>query len=234
MTKNQILTQLYDSRELAAMLSKFNAGAGQEDLKSELFAALCEKEEQMLLDLYNRNQLMYYATAIVQKMVFQTGGRFHRRYRGATYEVSENLLSECTEANRKELEEQLRKLDEAIKNNLHWVEQTVLEIHNKTGSITALSQKTNISRKQLSRILSKAKEKLASAVGGKLMGNYVKATCEVVLDLPDEVTPENINDILEDTLQYMMARLEGRVIPSKKQTNGYIKEIKPLKLKQIV
>ena len=66
------------------------------------------------------------------------------------------------------------------------------------------------------------------------MGNYIVVTGEFVLDIPQDVTPDNINDILDETLDYMKMRLEGRMIPSKEKTNGYIKDIKPLKAKKII
>ena len=41
-------------------------------------------------------------------------------------------------------------------------------------------------------------------------------------------------DELDETLEYMRMRLEGRMIPSKEKTNGYIKDIKPLKAKKVI
>jgi hypothetical protein len=32
----------------------------------------------------------------------------------------------------------------------------------------------------------------------------------------------------------MKARLEGRIIPSKQKTNGYIKELQPLRVKKVI
>jgi hypothetical protein len=66
------------------------------------------------------------------------------------------------------------------------------------------------------------------------MGNYIVVTHELILDMPDTVTPDNINDILDETLEYMRARLEGRIIPSKQKTNGYIKELQPLRVKKVI
>ena len=177
---------------------------------------------------------MFYATAIVQKMVFQTGGRFHRRYRNQTYEVHEQMMTERSDDSRQELEEQLKKLDAAIENDLHWVERSMLNIYNELGSLEKTKEKTKISERNVRYILGNAKSKLKTAITGKLMGNYIKANCELLIDVPQDVTPETINDILEETLEYMAARLQGQMIPSKNQTNGYIKEIKPLKVKSIL
>jgi hypothetical protein len=221
------------------MLSKHNAGSGQDDLKSELFEVLCFKEDQFIIDLHNKNQLMYYCTGIVQKFVYQTGGRFHRRYRGQVYEFVEDILSTPDESQKKEMEKYLVEMETAIDNDLHWVEKTIVNLYKEHGSVAKVSEATKVGRHkinemQVSRILSKSKEKLKSKLCGKLMGNYLVIQNEMVLDVPDEVTPETINDIMDEVLDYMKQRLEGRVIPSKIKTNGYIKSISPLRVKTII
>ncbi len=217
------------------MLGKFNAGGGQEDLKSELFAALCEKDESLIIDLHNKGQLLFYATGIVQRMIFQPGGRFARRYRMQTYEFSEAMLTipEPTE-DKHEKEQKLNKLEKAIDKDLHWVEKSILQLHQDLGSMEKISRDTKISMKQVKRIYDKTKEKLRTSIGGKLMGNYIVVTQEIVIDVPEEVTAGNINEILDEALEYMRARLEGRIIPSKQKTNGYIKELHPLRVKKVI
>jgi DNA-directed RNA polymerase specialized sigma24 family protein len=233
-SSRSILSSLFNDPRTDQMLAKFNAGGGQEDLKSELFAALCEKDEQLICDLQSKGQLLYYATAIVQRMIFQVGGRFHRRYRTQSYEYSEQILNEVNEPINIEKESKLQALEESIDKNLHWVEKSILKLHQDLGSIEKISKETKISSKQVKRIYDKTKEKLRTSVSGKLMGNYIVVTQELILDIPDTVTPDNINDILDETLEYMKARLEGRIIPSKQKTNGYIKEIQPLRVKKLI
>ena len=216
------------------MLAKFNAGAGQEDLKSELFAVLCEKEQNLICELREKNQLMYYATAIVQKMIFQPKNKFNRRYRSQSYEYSEAILNQPYEESQYDKEQDLSKMETAIEKDLHWVEQSVLKLHQDLGSIERVSKETKISQRQIERIYKKSKEKIKTAISGKLMGNYIVITNEMIIDIPDKVTPDNVNDILDETLDFMKARLEGRMIPSKEKTNGYIKEIKPIKVKNII
>ena len=233
-TSQKILSDLFLDSRIDQMLSRFNAGGGQEDLKSELFAVLCEKENDFIIDLFNKNQLMYYATAIVQKMIFQPNNRFHRRYRNQTYEYSEAILNRADEQSTPDKEKQLQNLEQAIDKDLHWVEQTILKLHQDLGSMEEISKRTKIGYKQVKRIYSKSKEKLKTALSGKLMGNYICINTEMIIDVPQSVTPDNINEILDEALDYMRVQLEGRMIPSKEKTNGYIKEIKPIKVKKII
>lgn len=230
----EILSNLFLSPELNTMLAKFNAGGGQEDLKSELFAVLCEKEENTIIDLWAKKQLMYFATGIVQRMIFQKGGRFQRRYRMQTLEYSEAIYNEPTDDSRIEKEKQLQAMEAAIDNNLHWVERAMIKLHQELGSMERISKETKISMKQVERIYKKGKEKIRTAMTGKMIGNYLLVTNEMLIDVPEDVTPDNINDILEEVHEYMMQRLHGRIIPSKSKKNGYIKDIQPIKVKKII
>lgn len=233
-TSRSIISQLWSDSKLNEMLGKFNAGGGQDDLKSELFAVLCEKDGDFILDLWAKNQLLFYCTGIVQRMIFQTGNRFHRRYRTQSYEFTEAILNTSDEEYNHEKEKKLQDLETAIDKDLHWVEKSMVKLHQDLGSMEKISKVTKISFNQVDRIYKKAKEKLKTSLSGKLMGNYILVTSEFVLDIPQDVTPDNVNEILDETLEYMKMRLEGRMIPSKEKTNGYIKEIRPLKVKKII
>lgn len=233
-TSRSIISQLWSDPKLNEMLSKFNAGAGQDDLKSELFAVLCEKDNDFICDLWAKNQLLFYCTGIVQRMIFQPGNRFHRRYRTQSYEFTEAILNTTDEVYNADKEKRLQDLETAMDKDLHWVEKSMVKLHQDLGSMEKISKVTKISFNQVDRIYKKAKEKLRTSLSGKLMGNYILVSSEFVLDIPQDVTPDNINEILDETLEYMKMRLEGRMIPSKEKTNGYIKDIKPLKAKKII
>lgn len=233
-TSRSIISQLWHDPKLNEMLSKFNAGAGQDDLKSELFVVLCEKESNLICDLWHKKQLLFYCTGIVQNMIFQPNNRFNRRYRTQSYEFTEAILNIGSDEYNADKEAKLQGIEKAIDKDLHWVEQSIMKLHQDLGSLDKISAGTKISYNQVDRIYRKAKEKIKTSVSGKLMGNYVVFTGEFVLDIPDDVTPENINEILEETLEYMQMRLVGQMIPSRTKVNGYVKEIKPLKVKKVI
>ena len=229
-----IIADLFLNPEIDKMLAKFNAGAGQDDLKSELFATLCEKKNELIVDLYQKKQLMFYATGIVQRSIFQKGNKFNRTYRRKTCEFTEELFNEQTDDSRAEREGQLQAMEQAIEKDLHWVEKAMLKLHQELGSMEKISKETKISMKQVDRIYKKGKEKIRTAMTGKVIGNYILITNEMLLDMPENVTPDNINDILEEVHEYMVQRLHGRIIPSKSKKNGYIKDIQPIRVKKVI
>ena len=233
MTKDQILADLYNSAKLNDMVQKFNAGGGNEDLKSELFAVLCEKHPDKIVELHNKGQLMYFATGIVQRMIFQKGSKFARMYRSCVYEYTDAMLSAPDESGWVDKEKALTDLDKGI-DSLHWVEQKMLEIWQEEGDLVSISRKTTIPYRQVKKIISNAKNKLVSEISGKLYGNYVVASLDIVLDCEDNITPDNINDLLEDLIEYLKQRAEQRQIPSKTLNKSFVKEIRPAKLKKII
>jgi hypothetical protein len=78
-----------------------------------------------------------------------------------------------------------------------------------------------------------ARTKINDAINGKMIGNYVVASMDIVFDVSESVNAENINDILEEAWEYINYRVNGTKVPSN-AIDTYIKEIKPIKLKRIV
>ena len=229
--KNQILTDLFKSMELADMLVKFDAGAGNEDLKSELFLVLCNQPEAKIIELSNNKQLMYFATGIVQKMIFQKG-KFFRTYRTITTEFNSNIEIE-EEGYNVERDLMLNKVEVSLEADLHWVERSMVSLYLDKGSMTKISEDVKIPFKQVQRIMKAARTKVKDAINGKAIGNYVVASMDIVFDINESVCPDNINDILEEAWEYINYRVTGTKVPSNAIDN-YIKEIKPFKLKKII
>ena len=111
---------------------------------------------------------------------------------------------------------------------IHAKEIAYAEVKREVGKFI---QKIEIPYRQVQKIMKNAKTKLMSEVSGKIFGNYVVANMEIVLDCEDNVTPENIMDILEDTLSYLKYMVESRQVPAQK---CFIKELKPIRLKKII
>lgn len=230
-TKNQILTDLFRSRELDEMLNKFDAGAGNEDLKSELFFVLCNQPEAKIIELSTNKQLMYYSTGIVQRMIFQKG-KFFRTYRKHTTEFNNNIEIEEEEYN-SDKDIMLNRVEESLEVDLHWVERAMVSLYLDKGSMTKISEDVRMPFKQVQKIMKAARTKINDAINGKMIGNYVVASMDIVFDVSESVNAENINDILEEAWEYINYRVNGTKVPSN-AIDTYIKEIKPIKLKKII
>lgn len=233
MTKNQILTIFYSSDELNRMLKKHDGGAGNDDLKSELMLVLCSQPEEKIIELHEKKQLMYFATGIVQRMIFQKGSKFTRTYRKTYLEYTDNHEQE-QESYDKEKDVKEQKVFDVIEKDLHWVEKSMLQIYLQKGGLYKAAQATGIPVRQVSQILKKIRCKIDTAMNGKLVGNYVIGSMEFVLDVNTDVTPETVLDLLDEALDYVKSKLEGVQIPTKNGNDAYFKEIKPIKIKKVI
>jgi len=65
MTKNSILTEIYQSKEVAVMIQSIKPEHLQQDIKQHCFLELFEKPEEFILDLYNRGKLKNYIIKIL-------------------------------------------------------------------------------------------------------------------------------------------------------------------------
>jgi hypothetical protein len=213
------------------MLGKFDAGAGNEDLKSELFFVLCNQSESKIIELNANKQMMFFATGIIQKMVFQKG-KFYRTYRKTNIELNNNIEVESEEYNR-DKDIMLNRVEVSLESDLHWVERAMVSLYLDKGSMTKISEDVKMPFKQVQKIMKAARTKIDNAINGKTVGNYVVASMDIVFDINESVCPDNINDILEEAWEYINYRVTGTKVPSNAIDN-YIKEIKPIKLKRII
>lgn len=218
------------------MLSKHDGGQGNDDLKSEVMLALCSQPEEKIIELHEKKQLMFFATGIVQRMIFQKSNRpskFQRTYNKTYLEYNDNhdQVSESYDIERDQKE---TKVFEAIDKNLHWVETSMLQIYLKKGSMYKAASATGIDIKQVKRILGQARQKLNTAMSGKLIGSYIVANMEMVLDVSTDVNPETVMDLMEEAFEYAKSKLEGVQIPTKNGNDAYFKEIKPIRIKKVI
>jgi hypothetical protein len=153
-------------------------------------------------------------------------------YRNYSVEFNENDESESEEYDF-EKDKLLERVEGSLENDLHWVERSMISLYLDKGSMTKISEAVKIPLKQVAKIMSTARTKIDNAINGKLNGSYVVASMDIILDVSESVTPENINDILEEAWEYINYRINGNKVPSN-GNDTFVKEIKPMKLKRIV
>lgn len=82
-TLNEIISKIYDDQEYNLMLSKVanNKQNLLKDLKQEVFLTLLTKDESLIVDMYNKKQLIYYVTKIARIMITSEFSPFYKKYR---------------------------------------------------------------------------------------------------------------------------------------------------------
>jgi hypothetical protein len=137
--RNEILTNLYQSKELADLLKKMQPENLREDIKQELFVILCEMPEERILMLEEKKQLKFYTVRIVMNMVLSKKSRFYYKFR-KTLTASLPDIAATQAENDFDLDEfensyaqRILKMNKAIE-NLHWYQREVLEQYLEHGS----------------------------------------------------------------------------------------------------
>jgi hypothetical protein len=104
LTKNQILTQSYKSDQTKTLIKNLSPVGFEDDLLQELFVILLEKDEDLIIRLYENKQLHYYMVRLVLNMVSKRGN-FTRFYNPdqkkvkeyERYEESQRLTGYCAD-----------------------------------------------------------------------------------------------------------------------------------------
>lgn len=74
-SRDQILTALYNSKEIRQTIDKVNPDHLREDLKQEVFLVLCKLDDEKLKDIYysqDANGLRYYTVRIIWNLIKTT------------------------------------------------------------------------------------------------------------------------------------------------------------------
>jgi hypothetical protein len=79
--KSNILSELFQSKEMAELLQKMNPDHLRDDLKQELFLVLLETPDEKIIQLHERKELRWYTARIVMNMIASSSSPFHKKYR---------------------------------------------------------------------------------------------------------------------------------------------------------
>lgn len=92
MTRNEIVTELYNSREFNECINKMEPEHLRDDLKAEVTLILLETDEQRLLSIYSNgpNALKYYTVRIIINLIQSKTSLFYKKYRSYFVEIDPN------------------------------------------------------------------------------------------------------------------------------------------------
>lgn len=87
MNKEQILSKIYSDKEYDKAIRNICKDKVHffDDLKQELFLALLQKPEEVLIELYTQGKLKFYFVRMVMNQVNSNGSPFYRKYRMLEY-----------------------------------------------------------------------------------------------------------------------------------------------------
>jgi len=150
--REQIIQELYLSKDINDAIGKMNPQELQDDLRQEVFLVLCEMEETRLFQMYNDGYLKYFIVRTILNMAKSDRSNFYKKFRGNLQEIPITY-----EVKKEDYDESLNdKLEKSIE-ILHWYELELLKIYSNNPNLLAISRDTKIPYRSLLKTIKKAK-----------------------------------------------------------------------------
>jgi hypothetical protein len=89
-TKNQIIAELYESREFNDCIGKMEPEHLRDDLRAEVMLILLETDERKLLDIHANGGLKFYTVRIILNLIQSKTSSFYKKYRLPIIELDTN------------------------------------------------------------------------------------------------------------------------------------------------
>jgi hypothetical protein len=156
MSRDEILSEFWESKSVNEAFEKMQPVELQADLKAEVFLILCEMDETKLIGLYERNELKYYMVRIMLNMIKSDRSSFFKNYRNYV-----ELLENDVEVFESNPEETYNKIEVHLQ-NLHWYNRELFKLYALDFKKNAkeLSRKTGIPYMSIVRSINKTKAEL--------------------------------------------------------------------------
>jgi len=169
MSRNEIISTLYESKEIAQALRKMQPASLREELRQEMFMALCNISDEKFWGIYNNNGiqgLKFWLVRTMLNMIYSTGLNtpFFRHFRQKNEEFNVNHEVVNFDSLNEEIQERkellFSKIEEGRK-QLSWYENTLLETYMDLGfNQKELSRKTKIPYQSVIKTIMIIKKKL--------------------------------------------------------------------------
>jgi DNA-directed RNA polymerase specialized sigma subunit len=152
--RNDILAELWNSKEVNDAIKKMHPKELQEDLKSEVFLILAELDATKLIDLYEKKQIKFYMVRIMLNLVQSTDKKFYGKYRNFV----EYIEVEKEDVKENDLTENITNVFE----QLYWYQKEILRLYTYQFNKNAkeLSRQTGIPYMSIIRTLNQIKKEL--------------------------------------------------------------------------
>lgn len=233
MNKHDIILQMYLDKDISQAISKMQPVELQDDLKQEIFLVLCEMNDERLCGMWTSGYLKYFVVRTMLNMAKSDRSTFFNMFRKSFSEYCDNY-EKADEISGVD-EEMDGKLKKSM-GELHWYEKNLFEHYAENGrNILKLSRDTKIPYRSLFKTVTKVKKKLSKAVRKedntqkKLIGNFIHAGLDVVIDINKETDMDALLDIMDEINEYIREKVQGR-----SKDDVCIKTIGGLRIKTVI
>lgn len=165
MGKNEIVAELYNSKEFNDCIGKMEPDHLRDDLKSEVALILLETEENKLMQIHASGGLRFYTVRVIMNLIQSKTSFFYKQYRQQVTEITDRFIAGEEQdleerATREELEEKIfSEID-----NLYWYNSQMLRLYLKHGNYRAIEKDTRIPYSSAYKTIQKSLEEIKQKV----------------------------------------------------------------------
>lgn len=144
-TRNEIVTELYNSKDFNDCIGKMEPEHLRDDLRAEVALILLETDERKLIEMHANGGLKYYTVRIIINSILSKSSPFYKRYRRQLAE----LVDRFTVGEDQDFEERMTREeieDKALSeiDNLYWYNTKMVRLYMEMGNYRAIEKDTGI------------------------------------------------------------------------------------------
>jgi hypothetical protein len=163
--KNEIVEQLFTSKEFNDCINKMEPDHLRDDLRAEVVLILLETEEKKLIEIHQGGGLKFYTVRIIMNLIQSKTSLFYKLYRQQVVEITDKFIAgEDQDFEARAAKEDLE--DKAISeiDNLYWYNGEMVKLYLKYGNYRAIEENTRIpytsAYKTIQKSLTEIKQKV--------------------------------------------------------------------------
>lgn len=141
-TKNQIVAELFESKDFNDCLCKMEPEYLRDDLKAEVALILLETPDTKILDLHKTSGLKFYTVRIILNLIQSKTSPFFKKFRRFSSDTIPDLPAE--ELNGRVQRELTEERAIAIIPKLYWYDRQIVELYLELGNYRAIEKETGI------------------------------------------------------------------------------------------
>ena len=165
MGKNEIVEQLFTSKEFNDCINKMEPDHLRDDLRAEVALILLETDEKKLIEIHQGGGLRFYTVRIIMNLIQSKTSLFYKLYRQQVVEITDKYIAgEDQDFEARAVKEDLE--DKAISeiDNLYWYNGEMVKLYLKYGNYRAIEENTRIpytsAYKTIQKSLTEIKQKV--------------------------------------------------------------------------
>lgn len=163
--KNDIVADLFQSKEFNDCIGKMEPAHLRDDLKSEVMLILLETEERKLLDIHSKGGLKFYTVRIIINLIQSKTSGFYKRYRQQMAELTDRFLADdSTDIEERAAWEAIEEKALSEIDNLYWYNGGMVKLYMQHGNYRAIEKDTGIPYSSAYKTIQKSFEEIKQKV----------------------------------------------------------------------